>query len=172
MTDAMYHKSTNSAGATSKTVMLSGRDVQDAVRLLSLLTPEISDDDLLEWKARGDQSRTVSRSDLVQMAKRMLVNRRRRAQRFGREMFGEPAWDILLVLYATEGTTRLTISRLTRLAGAPDSTALRWLIHLEEQRLVMRAIHPTDRRTAFIELTEKGRSELDAYFSETLATAS
>jgi DNA-binding MarR family transcriptional regulator len=82
-------------------------------------------------------------------------------------MFGEPAWEILLLLYALQSGPRPTVSRLAELSGATKSTALRWLEYLESQRWVQREPHPTDKRAIFVNLTENGRAALEAYLSGT-----
>jgi DNA-binding MarR family transcriptional regulator len=86
-------------------------------------------------------------------------------------MFGEAAWDMLLALYVTEMSgARHTVSGLVDLSGVPPTTALRWLDFLEQEQLVARRPNPLDGRVFFIEITEKAREALDAYFSETAAT--
>jgi DNA-binding MarR family transcriptional regulator len=106
---------------------------------------------------------------LLDRAKKIFADRRRRARFFDVGMFGEPAWDILLVLYISEQEGgRQTISRLTENAGSPSTTILRWLYALEERGLVARESHPNDLRKIFVELTERGRDALESYFFETL----
>ena len=83
-------------------------------------------------------------------------------------MFGEPAWDMLLALYVTESSSRQTISQLTGHSGVPATTALRWIEHLVTQGFAHRRPHITDGRTTYIEISEKGRNDLDAYFSALL----
>jgi DNA-binding MarR family transcriptional regulator len=83
-------------------------------------------------------------------------------------MFGEPAWEMLLLLYIADGEARVGISRLGELAGASKTTALRWLDYLEGQKLIQRDTHPTDRRTVFVGLSDKGRRAIEAYLSGTL----
>jgi DNA-binding MarR family transcriptional regulator len=86
-------------------------------------------------------------------------------------MFGEPAWDMLLVLYMSEQHgSRPTISSLTQFSGARPTTALRWLDYLEAQQLIGRETHPTDRRAALVWITDKAREALDSYLCETLGT--
>src|SRR3546814_1454123 len=55
------------------------------------------------------------------------------------ELFGEPAWDMLLDLYAAalEGR-RLSVSSSCLAAGVPPTTALRWQRLLVERELVER----------------------------------
>ncbi len=80
-------------------------------------------------------------------------------------MFGEPAWEMLLLLYAIG--PRETVSRLAELAHASKSTAIRWIDYLECQGLVRREAHPTDKRALLVELTEKGSDAIRMYLSET-----
>jgi DNA-binding MarR family transcriptional regulator len=83
-------------------------------------------------------------------------------------MFGEPAWEMLLLLYALP--SRQTITRLAELASASKSTAIRWIDYLESQRLIVREVHPTDNRAVFVDLTDKGREAIRLYLSGTAAT--
>jgi DNA-binding MarR family transcriptional regulator len=97
------------------------------------------------------------------------MNRRRRNQIFGSNLFGEPAWDMLLSLYITEAMgPRNTVGRLVAFSGVSMTTALRWLGVLEANRFIERVDHPTDGRSALISLSQTGLTALDAYFSETL----
>lgn len=97
------------------------------------------------------------------------LEQRRRALRrrlFDPNLFGEPAWEILLALYITdEVERRLSIAQLTAVTHVPLTTALRWLAHLEDQGLVSRTIAPDDHRMVLIELTDFGRRTMDAYLS-------
>jgi DNA-binding MarR family transcriptional regulator len=74
----------------------------------------------------------------------------------------------LLWLYALNSGPRQTVSSLANLINASKSTTLRWVDYLDSQRLIRREPHPTDRRAAFVELTEKGRGALGVYLSGTL----
>lgn len=122
-----------------------------------------------EPKVDGDAPHLCRNTHLLQrQARNIIANRRRRHDIFGKGMFGEPAWEMLLLLYAFESEARQTITRMADLAGASKSTALRWIDYLEAQRLIRRDSHPTDRRAAFVELTEKGRQAIELYLSDTL----
>ncbi len=84
-------------------------------------------------------------------------------------MFGEPAWDMLLALYVSSvDGPRHSVGRLGTLSGAPQTTALRWLDYLVMEKLVVRTPNPTDRRSDFVELSDKGRNALEKYLSEEL----
>lgn len=145
----------------SKTVSLTDRDLKDAARLLRLLAdPASPPTGQLDPSPRRPQDRET----LIAKARMVLDCRRQREHFFNRNMFGEPAWDILLMLYVAEPSSgRLTMSRLAEWVGAPPTTVARWVKFLEEERLVERKPHPTDRRTVFISLLQKGRAALDSY---------
>jgi DNA-binding MarR family transcriptional regulator len=83
-------------------------------------------------------------------------------------MFGEPAWEMLLHLYSMAGAARQSMSRLAQLSGSSKATSLRWIDYLLDRGLVSRQPHPTDLRTAFVELTDKGREKLEAYLADTI----
>ena len=102
-------------------------------------------------------------------AREILRHRRRRYDLFGRSMFGEPAWEMLLRLYMLDSGQRQTLSRLAEFCGAPKTTAIRWIEYLEVQRLIRRESHPNDKRAEFVELTDRAREALELYLSETLS---
>lgn len=148
---------------SAKTVTLTEKDIKDAARLFRLLA-----DPGFATSARADlfsgASTSMDRETLLSRARVVLNARRMREQYFNRIMFGEPAWDILLLLYISEQSAgRLTLSRLAEWIETPLTSVIRWVNFLEEERLVERQAHPTDRRTVFINLLEKGRSALDSY---------
>lgn len=152
---------------TTKTVTLTEKDLRDAARLFRLMSD-------LDSPARGLSAAFpgsaggagADRENLISRA-RMIVNSRRLRERyFDRQLFGEPAWDILLLLYISENSSaRLTTTRLADLIDTPLTTVGRWLSHLENAKLIERQAHPTDRRTVFINLLKKGRAALDTYLS-------
>ena len=96
----------------------------------------------------------------------ILKARRRRSQFFPEDLFADPAWDILLELYATElGQRRISISSLCIGAGVPATTALRWINALENKGLITRQDDPVDGRRVYASLAEKGIDAMQAYFA-------
>jgi len=90
-----------------------------------------------------------------------------RHKSFDRNLFGEPAWDILLTLYVIDGDRRRLSTRdLAKTANLALTTALRWLDYLEEQGLITRKANPFDRRVVYVEISEKGRVAIDHYLIE------
>lgn len=154
----------------AKTVTLTEKDMKDAARLFKLLVdPTMLGNGFSgPYPAQDKQAAgsTEDRETLTSRARSLLNSRRVRKQYFQSDIFGEPAWEILLALYVTqESGARLTMTKLAEWIEAPLTTVARWVKALEEQSLVQRVEHPTDRRTIFIRLHEAGRSALDAYLA-------
>lgn len=148
--------------ANESSVVLSERDAREAARLLSLLATALTS----RSPTPLDSPRGIDREDLIQRARIVLSSRRLRFRYFNRSMFGEPAWEILLVLYITETTEgRQSTGRLAELVETPLSTAARWIDYLDRERLIERQPHPTDKRVIYIRLSPKGRELLDSYLS-------
>lgn len=94
-----------------------------------------------------------------------LSARAKAREAFGEHMFSDPAWDILVHLYAHHlAQRRSTISGLCGMAGVPLATGLRWIKQLEQAGHVERAADPLDARKQRIDLTSSGRDTLQAYF--------
>lgn len=88
-----------------------------------------------------------------------------RAQFFKASLFSDPAWDILLELFAAQQEgRRVSISAAGLTAGIPLTTALRWIAALEREELVERAGDPTDARRTFLKLSDKGLRSMTQYF--------
>jgi DNA-binding MarR family transcriptional regulator len=105
-------------------------------------------------------------SDLRSFARTVHDFRSRRKEFFPMELFGEPAWDMLLDLYASEGEGRLVSATSASVAsGAPITTGLRWIRHLEKHLLVERQPGARDRRYSIINLTPEGRKAVERCIS-------
>ena len=88
-----------------------------------------------------------------------------RAQFFRASLFSDPAWDILLELFAAEQDgRRVSISAAGLTAEIPLTTALRWINALEREDLVVRVGDPTDARRTFLKLTATGLRSMTLYF--------
>lgn len=91
--------------------------------------------------------------------------RRNRDHFFGTELFADPAWDILLHLYSSHlSQHRMSVGALCEGAAVPSTTALRWLVLLEEKGFVERRQDPIDGRRHFVSLTVAARESMDGYF--------
>lgn len=146
-----------------RAISLSERDVRDATRLLSLIAGERQTE---ESPVRGREP-SHGGNDLKACARRLYEERKGRVSHFGLQMFGEPAWEMLLILYLEEGGERKAQARLVEISGASRSTGQRWIDYLVRKDFARREEHPTDKRRNFISLSDKGRRLLELYLSET-----
>ncbi len=106
-------------------------------------------------------------ADVTPQEIRTVIRARRlRAQYFAEELFADPAWDMLLDLFASylEGR-RVSVSSLCIAAAVPPTTALRWIGTLHEAGLFERHADPADRRRAYIALSPKGLDGMRGYTS-------
>ncbi len=92
--------------------------------------------------------------------------RRRRDQLFAQpDLFGEPAYDILLDLYVSQHEGRqVTISDACNAAHVPWTTAVRQVRKLHALGLVLRLDDDLDRRRCYVVLDPKTLSMLDQLF--------
>lgn len=107
----------------------------------------------------------------AEQARQMYTTRRKRASIFGNpELFGEPAWDILLDLYIAYVEEKpVSVSSACIGSAAPPTTGLRWLGVLAEQDLILREHDPEDQRRVLVRLTETGLQAMDEFFAVALS---
>lgn len=97
------------------------------------------------------------------LAERLLRQRRQREAVFGKHLFADPCWDMLLDLYVSQkiGLRPISVSSLCIASAVPATTALRWIDTLIEEGLMQRQPDPQDRRRVLVRLTSKGEQKLD-----------
>lgn len=112
---------------------------------------------------------TVQRRRYARLAREAYAVRRRRSEIFENdEIFGEPAWDILLDLYIAHVENKpVSVSSACIGSAAPPTTGLRWLGVLAEHDLILRRHDPEDQRRVLVCLTDKGLTAMDEYFAST-----
>jgi DNA-binding MarR family transcriptional regulator len=116
---------------------------------------------------KGHQTDAAQREILRRYADQIRHSRDLRHKSFDRNLFGEPAWDILLTLYVIDADQRRLSTRdLSKHANLALTTALRWLDYLEEQDLITRKTNTFDRRVVYVEISGKGRAAMDHYLAE------
>ena len=87
------------------------------------------------------------------MLDRMMKARRARDEFFVSGLFSDPAWEILLDLFAAEfAQRRISVTSLGLAADVPSTTAQRWINALAEKGMVRRRQDPLDARRIFVEL--------------------
>ena len=97
--------------------------------------------------------------------RRMLRQRRMREQYFPADLFADPAWDMLLDLYAARLERQpVSVSSLCIAAAVPATTALRWIKTMTDAGLFLREADPHDGRRIFIALSDGACDALGRYF--------
>lgn len=103
-----------------------------------------------------------------QEVRRVIHLRRIRGKFFrqfgGEGLFEDPAWDMLLDLFAAElEGAQVSVSSLCIAAGVAPTTALRWIAKMTEMDLFIRHPDPVDRRRAFMTLSSQASDAMRAY---------
>jgi hypothetical protein len=116
-----------------------------------------------EDRAAADAAKGKVRVD-AGLVRTMIRARRLRDQFFRSEIFADPAWDMLLDLFAARlEKRRVAVSSLCIAAAVPPTTALRWIKSLSDQGLFVRIADAEDGRRVFIELSDGAAAAIDAY---------
>ena len=110
------------------------------------------------------EERVLDRQRAKQI-RRTLRQRRMREQYFPADLFADPAWDMLLDLYAARLERQpVSVSSLCIAAAVPATTALRWIKTMTDAGLFLREADPHDGRRIFIALAEGACDALARYF--------
>lgn len=125
--------------------------------------------------SRGGQCRTGTNANSTQVrptdgvssvhVRSLMEARNRRRSFFNSEFFGEPAWDMLLELFALHlEQRRRSISEVYRASGLPSTTALRWITKLEKEGLIIRKPDRLHANRVYVELSAKGEAAMRRFF--------
>lgn len=117
-------------------------------------------------QALVDQSINERRAR-ARLVRSEIRKRRQRERFFPADLFADPAWDILLDLYAAHLEGRnISVSSACIAAAVPATTALRWLKTLSDDGQIVRVPDLADGRRIFVAISEDSVARLDAYFNE------
>ncbi len=95
----------------------------------------------------------------------VITARALRFDLFPAGLFADPAWDMLLHLYAQAlQQQRVAVSKLCTASAVPDTTALRHMRHLEREGLIARRPDSLDGRRLWVELSAVGSLAMRKYF--------
>ncbi len=121
-------------------------------------------DQLAELSLQNESdTRLAPRPRLSEVAqiRRYLASRRLRENLLPAELFADPAWDMLLDLFASElEGKRVSVSSACIASCVPPTTGLRWLSHLETLGMISRESDPIDARRTYIRLTNAAREPI------------
>ena len=121
----------------------------------------IANAEQLARQAKGVPSPSL---DSVAFVRRVIAAREKRRNHFDSQLFADPAWDILLELFALHcEQRRISVSKLCLAAGVPATTALRWIEKLVSDDLATRKEDPFDARRVWVSLSATGLAAMTAY---------
>jgi hypothetical protein len=144
-----------------------GEKLSDLTRDYQRLVPDCSSPapNAGAFRSALEQSMPPRRK-LGELARCIYRSRRSRDRILPNELFGEPAWDLMLDLFASECEgRRISVTSACIAASVPPTTGLRWISVLITFGLVARDEDPADRRRAYIDLTPRGRSAMVEYLN-------
>lgn len=103
----------------------------------------------------------------LSVARQLYRARRQRTEFWSTELFGEPAWDIMLDLYihACEGRD-ISVSSACIASCVPATTASRWMNLLESHGLVERQKARHDFRVQYVQLTIEGTRHMQRFLRQ------
>ena len=103
----------------------------------------------------------------AKFVRRLIRHRRRREHHFPADIFADPAWDMMLDLYAAHYERReISVSSLCIAAAVPATTALRWIKLMVDEGRFVRIADPDDGRRIIVRLSDEARLQLDEYFDD------
>lgn len=107
-----------------------------------------------------------------QVARRLLVSRRRRAHYFGDALFHDPAWDMLLELFVAQGQGKqIDAADMCAVSGVPKATAARIVQHLTATGLIAPHPDPLDAGHTWLQLSARADRDLRGFLAEEAASA-
>ena len=114
----------------------------------------------------GDLVEEADPATNIVVVKRYIRQRDLRAKIFPPGLLADPAWDILVDLYAaTAEGAQVSVSSACIAARVPATTALRWVGKLCEEGMINRHSDPLDGRRHFLTLTPVAVEALNRWFA-------
>ena len=108
---------------------------------------------------------SCSKSRFLESVEYHLHVRKIREKYFGKKIFGEPAWDILLELYVSElQDKKISTSNLILSSSYSSSTAMRWIKNLEENSMIFKSPSKIDGRVQYQRISKAAFDQMTSYF--------
>lgn len=163
--------------ANGDKILLSSAEAKQIARLLRMLMPGGNSLSTMiknvERIKQFQPSTTYDADKLRTIARQIYIRRQARMRYFPEDYFREPAWDMLLALYAgSDDEIRQMVSSLVTFTSVPQTTALRYLSALEHNGHVLRHDCAQDGRVNLIGLTEAAHDSMNQYLAAMLESGS
>jgi hypothetical protein len=138
------------------------REINQLARRMAELCSEITDEHIIRLP------KPQVSGGLSTWVRSLLRSRARLNASFDEGLFADPAFELLLDLFASEEEGKLvSVTAACCTAGVPPTTALRWISLLESRGLIERHCDPHDRRRIFLQLTAEASDTIRAWVSAT-----
>lgn len=148
-------------------------DLQMLVRRLSKMVSSPAPATTAPASEHDELAEQAPRQHFCDLAKREYAERARRFSVLDGDLFGEPAWDILLDLFISDFEQRkVSVTSACIASNVPTSTGLRWIRLLEQRGLIERIGDAADGRRSWIQITAGGRSLMDKLLAERVSAGS
>ncbi len=109
----------------------------------------------------------------LDLARLLLWGRGLLESEVARDLFADPALNILLTLYVSRADGQdVSTSTACTASGVPTTTALRWINALARRGMIHKRSLPSDRRFTYLELSGGTSAALDRFFDLILDRAS
>ena len=158
--DAVLHGATSPKGGSRVAELSDG--TARTINALSMEASRIA----AQLAQLAETERAAPKPDRVDavLVRRLIKLRRDRERFFPADIFADPAWDMLLDLFAArlEGK-RVPVSSLCIAAAVPTTTALRWIRSLTEAGIFMRQVDRDDARRSHVEIAPAAADAMLAY---------
>lgn len=122
--------------------------------------------DLLKQRIAESRALAGEKASITEAEVRAVITaRRNRETMIGTDLFADPAWDILLELYAASlAQQTVSITQITVASAIPATTALRWIAKLESLGLLRREDDHLDGRRVWIGMSAEGEMKMRSFF--------
>jgi hypothetical protein len=149
---------------------------REMIMLIDELNVDVDQAESVDRGARAPRAELAQVHDDIgqwaDKAKEMYECRRTRDKVFGAQMFGEPAWDIMLDLFISEcDGRRISVTSACIASCVPKATALRVIKQLEKTNIVIRQRDPEDARRSYVRLSQSALQTMTGIFHTTTAFA-
>ena len=183
LTDISRVRVREKSGADEISLLRLSEQVAELARKLDTLVPAANDGQGSAFRFASpssdfssgsghDPSERLVRNEGVplpdaKLVRQVLSNRQLRSRYFDGDLFADPAWDILLDLTAARAEgTQVSVTSLCIASGVPATTALRWINQMSDMGLLQRVEDTSDKRRAFIALTDAAAEAMGRYFQD------
>ncbi len=125
----------------------------------------------LETKLAQQEGASLGFSDdkLATIASSIYRSRQMRSDYFEGSLLTDPVWDMLLHLFINKMRgRRVSTASLSLAANVPQSTALRWMKVLEEERLLQRSAANEDTRLEAVEITPEALQQMRRFIEHSV----